>query len=259
MTKYYFLATSLPPLQLTVPPDISFEEFIHLAKINMFTDDYAKIRTIRRFYDIQNIKAFWKNEELDPRGNLNEVDLEESLLARGGLPAYVYDFMDHFESREQRLQNFSALIASYYKNEIQKSTEFLHDYLVFERDWRLVFTAFRAKKLKRNLEKELQFEDPNDDLVAQILAQKDSPTFIPPNGYQDLLPLFEEHADSPLELHKALCEYRFDKIASLVGVDVFSINYILSYMTLLILVEKWHELDKMKGMEVISKVVNHPR
>lgn len=112
--------------------------------------------------------------------------------------------------------------------------------------------AFRAKKLGRDVAYELQFEDPYNDFVAQILAQKDSKAYEPPEKYSDLKALFEEHYDAPLQLHQALFEYQFQLLDNWVGFDQFSIDRILAYTVQLILVEKWLELDKKKGMEIVE-------
>lgn len=257
MTNYYFLTTALPPLQLGVEPDISFYDFSHLLKDNLSKEDYAQTVVIRRFYDLENLRAFWKKETFDKRGNFTFTELENSLISHEGLPSYIYNFVDAYETTSERLRNFSSLLSAYYYNETALSHGFLKQYLIFEHHWRLVFTGFRAKQLGRDLATELQFEDPNDDLVAQILAQKDANKFIAPDGYEDLQALFEKHAENPLDLYQALCAYRFAKVEQMVGIDLFSIDRVLAYMVQLIMVEKWMELDKVKGLTVVNQVVPH--
>lgn len=253
--NYYFLASALPELQIGYPPDISFNTFRYILKVNLTPEDYSKTRIIRRYYDIQNIRTFWLKQELDPRGHFNENELEEALVTQTGFPDYVYDFFERYEPLEDRLHNFSALVGAYFQNEIESTDGFVKEYLTFEREWRLVLTGFRAKVLGRDLAKELQFEDPNDEIVAQIMAQKDAKSYEPPSRYSDLKGAFEQHRNSPLELHKALCEYRFQKVESMYGIDVFSISRILAYMSQLIIVEKWLELDKKKGLQVVEGIV----
>lgn len=257
MKQYYFLATALPPLKLGVTPEITFDEFCDLLNDNLNKQDLAKTRVVRRWYDIQNIRAYWKEEELDPVGNFDKAHLAEALTAREGFPDYVYDFLDTYENLEDRLHNFSLLVISYFSNEIQRSTGLLHDYLQFERNWRLVFLGFRAKRLGRNLTQELQFEDPDDPLVASLLAQKDAKEYVPPEGFEELATLFEEHGDSPAGLYQALCEYRFRKVTERVGIDLFSIDNIIGYMVQLITLEKMQELDKEKGLSIVNTVL-HP-
>lgn len=252
MTYYYFVASALPPLQIDLPPELGFQEFADLLKDNLTEADLAKVWVMRYYYDIQNMRSWWKNEELDPRGNLDDVELEEALIAREGLPDYVQDFLEHYTTPESRLHHFSALPVAYFATESKIATGFLQKYLAFEREWRLVLSAFRAKQLGRDLTVELQFEDPNDDFVAQILAQKDAKTYTPPDEYQELKSLFETHVNDPIALHLALCEYRFNKIQELVGIDIFSIDRILGYMARLIIVEKWQALRTCSKSKVLS-------
>lgn len=254
-TNYYFLATVLPELQIGHPPDINFHTLNALLSVNLTKDDYNLTKVMRRYYDIQNIRAFWNDEDLDPRGFYNENDLEESLVTRMGLPEYVYTYLEKYEGKEERLQHFPSLLIAYFKNESESATGFLKQYLTFEREWRLVLTGFRANRQGRDIIAELQFEDPYDEIVAQILAQKDSKSYEPPSRYSDLKALFEEHYDNPLEMHQALCEYRFQKIEEMYEIDLFSIGRILAYLAQLIIVVKWLELDKKKGLEVIDTIV----
>lgn len=243
MKNYYFLATMLPPLQMGTPPEIPFEEFDYLLRLNLSVSDYAQTTVIRRFYDLQNIKAFWKDEPLDPHGNFDVVELEEALIAREGFPDYVYSFLDKHDSKEERVRFFPGLIAAYFREEIARATGFLREYLKFEREWRLVLIGFRAKQLDRDLAAELQFEDFQDDLVAQILAQKDAPRYLPPEGYETLEALFQEYGKLPKELYLALDAYRFAKIESLLKLQLFSIGRILGYLVQLIAVEQWQFLN----------------
>lgn len=259
MTYYYFLASALPALQIGIPPEIGFQEFQDLLKDNLTPVDYEKAQVLRLYYDIQNIRAFWKSEELDPWGNLNENELEEALLAREGLPTYVQEFLENHTTLSSQLHNFSALPVAYFAAESKQSSGFIREYLSFERELRLVLTAFRAKQLNRDLSMELQFEDPDDDFVAQILAQKDAKNYIPPDEYQEVKSLMETYANDPLALHQALCEYRFKKIQEMLGVDVFSIERILGYMIRLIMVEKWQALNKKKGLEVANRILENIR
>lgn len=257
MKQYYFLASALPPLRLGLAPDITFDEFCDLLNDNLTQHDLEKTRAVRRWYDIQNIRAYWKEEELDPVGNFDKAHLAEALLAREGFPDYVYDFLDTYENLEDRLHHFPLLVISYFSHEIQKATGLLHDYLQFEREWRLVFLGFRAKRLGRNLTKELQYEDPDDPLIASLLSQKDAKEYVPPEGYEELGTLFEEKGDSPADLYQGLCEYRFRKVTEMMGIDLFSINNIIGYMVQLITLEKMQELDKEKGLSIVHTVL-HP-
>lgn len=256
MANYYYLGTVLPSLSFEEPPEISFDEFVQLLQINLTANDYEKTLVLRRLYDILNLQAFWMGEPLYSQGQFDETELEDALVSQVGLPDYVYDFLLRHESKSDRLRHFPSLLSTAFVTESQKGEGFLRDYLKFEREWRLVFAGFRAKKLGRDLAVELQYEDPNDELVAQILSQKDAKAYDPPERYQDLKVLFDEYGDDPLALQQQLALYRFKHIESMIRMDdVFSINRILAYMAQLMIVEEWFALDQNKGMEIVDKIV----
>lgn len=255
MSKYYYFGAALPDISMEYPPDISLEDFKILSEENLSDRDEKGFATYRRIYDIENLLAYWKKEPLDPRGNYDLNELEDAIVTREGFPGYIYDYLDEYDSTEDLIVHYSELTASYFSHELERNKGFLAALLLFEREWRLVFAGFRAKEQGRDLAKELQYEDPDDDLVAQILAQKDAKHYEPPERYGDLKELFEEHKGSPLELHKALCEYRFQKIEEMIGLDVYSIDRLLGYLVQLSIVEKWQELDKKKGMALVDTIV----
>ncbi len=254
-TNYYFLGSLLPDLQIGIPPEIDFNELTFLFSTNLEKSDFEKVRVIRRYYDIQNIRSFWRKEPLSYRGNHDSVALEDALLTQSALPGYVFEFMQKYDSTKDRLHHFAFLLASYFKTEIEHADGFLFDYLTFQRELRLVLTALRSKKLGRDIMVELQYEDIDDELVRQIIAQRDAKDYDPPEHFSELKPLFDEHSEQPLELHKALVEFQFQKVDELLGIDFFTINRILAYMVKLIFVEKWLELDKKKGMQLVDTIV----
>lgn len=256
MTNYYFVGTLLPELKIGEVPEIGFNELDQLFRENLSIQDYAKTRTIRTLYDIGNLRAYWKGEPLDPYGNLSANELEEALVTRSVLPPYVFEFIDKYETDEQRLQHYPELQAVFFKDAIKNATGFFRYYLTLERELRLILVAFRAKKLGRDIYAELQYEDPEEELIAQILAQKDSPVYEPPEKYHDIKTLFEQYYDKPIELHKALIEYRFDKIEEKLGYEPFSLDRLLAYMIELIMIEGWQKMDQQKGLEIVDTMLH---
>ena len=174
MAKYYFIGTLLPSLSFDIAPEISFARLEVLLRDNLTTRDYQKTLVIRRFFDILNLRALWLGEELDPRGEMTRLELDEALAGRTGLPDYVFDFLDVHPHVNDRIRHFPFLLAKFFQRGESINEPFLRRYLNFERELRLVMTAFRARKLGRDLSVEFQYENPEEDLIAQILAQKDA-------------------------------------------------------------------------------------
>ncbi len=255
MTQYYFLSTILPVLELGLPPELNFDEFLTLLEDNLPSKDKAKADLIRSLYDIYNIRAFWKDEPLDHWGNLDRNELEEALLTHeGSLPNYVFDFLKTYERLDDRLRYFPVLFATYFEEAFKANKGFLRAYAQFERNLRLTLTAYRARQLGRDLSIELQMHDPEENIIAQLLAQKTAKTFEPPEGFEDLKSILKENV-SPFALQKALLEYRFNKLEEFVGLDIFSIDWILLYLVEYIIIDKWMKLDKRIGIEMVDTLV----
>lgn len=209
MNKYYFIGTSLPTLTLESVPEITFAEFENLLKNNLSLRDYQKTTIIRRYYDILNLRSLWMGETLDPYGELDELELQEKIASAIGLPDYVYEFIEAYEKNEDRVSHFQFLLSKFFQEAAKETDPFIRNYFEFERNLRLIWTSYRSTKLGRDLAFELQYEDPEEDLIAQMLAQKDAKVFEPPEVFSELKFLFERFEDNPFSLEKALEEYRF--------------------------------------------------
>jgi hypothetical protein len=181
--------------------------------------------------------------------------LDQALLLFDGLPDYVFDFLNQFENIPEKLRFFSGLISQYFAEEIEHETGFLKKYLTFEREWRLVVMALRAKQLGRDITAELQFEDLKDPLVVEMLAQKDATAFDPPADYVELKEKYLSCGPDPWQQNKVVAQWRLDQIEELVEKPLFSIDWILSYMARLLIVEQWNELDESKGKIILEAFV----
>lgn len=254
MNKYYYLGCSLPKISLKSKPEMNFEELKFMLSINLNEKDSAQVRTFQNFIDINNLKLLWSNQEIDPRGSLNLAELEDIILIQDILPQFVFEFMDKYSAKEDRLKYFSFLVSSFFKEAIFESSGFLQFYFKVEREMRLILTALRAKALKRDIGYELQFEDPRDELAAYILAQKDMEHFDPPKEYEPIKNIFKKNADNPKKLHLELLEYQFNKIEEYSSNNPFTIDQILSYAALLIIVENFFRLSSEQGNVKVDKL-----
>lgn len=256
MRQYYYLSISLPKLEIGQVPDIDLPELETLLKENLTPSDMEHVIRLRKFYDVLNIRAYWTGTPFDYWGNLDAAELEEELLTQefGVFPRLLGDYLKEYESREERLKHFPQLLKKYFEAAVKESTGFMKWYLKFERDLRLTLVGFRARKLNRNLSAELQYEDPEEDIIAQLLAQKDAKSFEPPVEFEDLKPVLDKYYNEPLELNKALTEYRFNKIEQRFANDPFSIDRVLGYIVQYMLVDKWLHYDQQKGMEIIKQI-----
>ena len=253
MNNYYFVAPSLPVLVLGDIPDMSFKEVMHRLEMNLSKSDLQQVAAIRLSIDLQNIRSLYLEQPLDDHGNLNERELDEALLVEADMPDYVFEFLGQFDEPKEKARHFFGLLSKYYSKEIPKAMGFLKHVLALQREMRLVLAAIRAKKMKRDITNELQFEDFTDPFVAQILAQKDMDEYEPPIEYQDLKDSLAACGDDPWEQYKTVIGYEFDTIEEMTGYPLFSLKWILGYVARLLLVERWNLLDPEKGGEIVDR------
>lgn len=252
MGNYYYLAASLPPLDFPHKSEVTFASLQLPLSLNLSKKDQEKVRILRLFFDLSNIRHLLLEEEIDPRGNLKEKELEDALLSETSLPEYVFDFLKTHETLAEKLRAFPALLAKFFQEETGKAEGFLKQYFEFERQWRLVVLALRAKKLHRDLTEELQFEDLHDPFVMQILAQKDAENYEPPLEYAEIKDLLHACGPDPWQQNKALCSYRFHTIHEMISESPFSMDWILAYLAQLMIIEYWNELDETKGRAILD-------
>jgi hypothetical protein len=255
MKNYYFLSVSLPPIAIGEKVNISFEELLFRLKINLSKKDWEQVVVFRRFLDINNIRALFLEDSIDLRGNLDEQELDAALLLQFHLPDYVFDFLGRFEQIADKIKFFPQLLSLYFVQENEKAHGFLKDYLQWEREWRLVLAAIRAKLLGRNIVEEFQMEDPFDPFIIDIIAQKDAPVYEPPTKYCDLKEIFLSQKIDLWQKNKAIASWRLDQIGNLVKKPLFSIEWILSYMAQLLIVEQWNEFDELKGSNILEAFI----
>lgn len=251
MANYYFLATLLPTLKVGGTPEIGSRELDFLLRHNLSEADLSQVAAIRRFVDLENIQSIWRKEPIRDEGNLNEVELEECLLFKQGLPSYVIEFLQEYKDTAQRLQYFPKLLHRFFEVETAQAAGFLADYFRFEWQWRLAFVAIRAQALGRDLTSELKYEDPENPFVAALPEL--------PEPYLDLKNIFESNRHSPLDLHQLLLEWRFDQIEKQIEWETVSIARILGYITQLDIVQQWLRLDKRKGMDTVKQIIEQSK
>ncbi len=256
MGNYYYLAASLPPLEFPNKSEVSFASLQEALTLNLSKKDLDKVRVLRLFVDLCNIRPLLKEEEIDPRGNLKEKELEEAILSETMLPEYVFDFLKEHDTLSAKLKAFPSLLSQFFQEETVKQKGFLKRFFEFERQWRLVVLAIRAKKLHRDFIQELQFEDLHDPFVMQILAQKDAENYEPPIEYQEIQDLLHACGPDPWQQNKTLCSYRFNKIQEMISDLQFSIDWILAYLAQLMIIEYWNELDENKGRAILDTFKN---
>lgn len=255
MAGFFFLVPSLPPLTQGEAPKLRFKDFLVLCGSNLGRKEYGQLKKLLLLSDIENVRSMLLKSPWDPSGSVDRVGLEELMQDKVGIPNYFIEFLDECDTKEQQLKHFPKLVADYFKNEKKSASGFLKTYLDFARKYRLVLAAIRCKKLGRPVEEELRYESVSDPLVAQILAQKDSDNYEPPEEFEELKRVFTEHFQDPTALAFELIKYQWEFVVENTINDPFTLDYVLGYCVLLGLQEKAFSLDQNLSQEILEGIL----
>ena len=244
-------------LKIGADPEIAFHELDFNLRLNLKKDDWHRVEVLRRYIDLENIRALLRREPLDLRGNFDQNELEDHVLFREGLPGYILDYLENYSDTKQRLEHFTELLHTFYETEKETQTGFLQNYITFEWQWRIVLVALRAKDLNRPFTKEFRGYDLEDPFVSFFVSQQDAKSIDVPEQYLTLRSIYEKYKSRPYELNKALLEWRFDMIENKMTDNPFTMDRVLGFLAQLLLVEKWQELDAKKGKEFVETVTRN--
>jgi hypothetical protein len=257
MCQYYFPISAFPPIVLGAKIEMSYEMARQMLFLNLSKSDWRQVILFQRIVDIRNIRALWLQAPLDPRGNYQEKDLEEALLLKETLPAFVVEFLTRYDTHEERLRYFSALMASLYRAMFPELNGFLRNFYRMEREIRLSLTALRVHAVNGDLVRELQFEDAEDPFVAELLARKDEREWVVPEEYEDLKRAFLENRTEPRKLYRSILQIRLSRIEDLEVGKTFSIDQVLGHLARLFLAESWEWLNDEKGRLVLEQMCQY--
>lgn len=256
MGHYYYVVSAFPPLVLGVKPEMSYDEARQMLALNLSPYDWKQVISMQRETDLYNVRSLWLHEPINLRGNFGEKDLEEALLVKDNLPSYLVEFLDRYETTEERLRYFPSLLSSFYRKRFLEGG-FLQKYHRLQRDIQLCLTALRASMSHRDLTRELQFEDPSDPLVALLLAQKDEIEAVLPDEYEDLKQAFLENKSEPKKLYRAILQVQLAHIEELETARPFSMDVVLGHLARLAIVEAWAMLDDEKGHTTLDQICRY--
>lgn len=238
--SHFFLSSFLPPLDLKVKVDLSFEELMTILRENLSLSELEEVKELRTYIDLLNLERLYLHEAIDPFGNLTEEELRQEEK----LPLYVQDILAACDTEEQKLKLCPQVMIRFYE---ESHPGFLKIFLEFERNFRLALLAFRCKRLGIDPVIELKEEDPKDFMVAEILASKDHPAYEMPFEFEDFGPI----PDHPMQQYLKIAEYRFQKVEDLLQGDLCSMDAILGYLVQFMIVKNYHALNDQRGSQLL--------
>lgn len=254
--KYYYLVSSLPELH--------FGQFSQLQNIEYYftyiheeldEEDSQKVKYLFYPYDNRNLVNICLNKKTpwNPLANFTKEKLMQYLNESSTeIPSYLNEFYDNYlkgiiPDQEFVLQHEMA--AQFYNYALPRTEGFVHNWLVFNRDFRNILVAMSARQNKWSTENQFI----GDNSVVTRLKTETSANFgmqadFPFIDY--LLKLSEDH--DIVEMEKQIDFLRWTKIDELCQFSGFGLDSVAAFMAKLIVVHRWTSLDIEKGKSVIQ-------
>lgn len=255
MSYYYFLETALQPLEFPDKPDTDFGFILHLYEENLSESDKKSVNLLRKYIDVLNIRSFYLGYPINNQGCLNQEELAKALEDSEYFSQQIFDVLNQHEENRDKIKHFPSVLKVFYDEHIEKGCEFLKWFFSFEKYSRIILCAFRCKNIKKDILEELSFEDPLDPVVSEVLSQKDSPHFESPSGFEELVELLHLSKGSPKRQYHDFSEYRFRMIKQHIDMSTFTLDWVLGYLALFMILDEYHNTNPEEGANTLNKMM----
>ncbi len=257
--KYYYVVSGLP--------EISFDTKLPFT-LNDMLDEYQEdlkgeaehVNLIILNNDLRNLKDMFKEDGGDEKDrhlpSIYSIDeLKEIVKVRDGVPEFVVDFLERYESRQDYLNNFHELEKGYFIYGTTSSNEFLSKYFQFELDFRNVISAVRSRGKETDIIK--YTAGTGDEIVlSKVRNNKSLPDFGlsgEAKWVEKVISAFDK--DDPLNLEETIDKIRFEQIDDMILSMGFESDVLFAYMIKLQILERWASFDQDKGKKYIRNIV----
>ena len=155
--------------------------------------------------------------------------------------------MDLLSEKDQKLVELleegfdeNTLGADFYTKAAKSKNRFIREYFDFDARLRNIKVQYLAKRLGKKAE-DYTLEMPEADFEEgpQIIAIMDDTDFV--------------------EREKKMDEMKWEKASDITRMDYFNMNTILAFLVKAKTVQRWAELDPVKGQEMFRKLVEEIR
>ncbi len=253
MRNYYYLAISLPDLEIENKPTIHFKELIEQFEINLSPSDFKKLNKIRLYFDLVNLEKYLQELEVDFRGSLSAFEISEALEFKIYYPEYVFDFLENFKTKEERLLKFPLIFSKYFQ-EFDEDQDEIKNIVIFENELRLFLLGYRAIRFHKSIEEEFQFENLSQDTVDMILSQQAETKVIDESKLQYLIEDLKKTND-PLEVRSLVESFRFEHYKEIQDLHPFTIVGIIAYMMQLKILEDLEVKHPEIGLKILHDLL----
>lgn len=264
-TEYYYLVAGLPEIELDKNKTVV--DFASLAAdcADLVSD---KDRDLFKFicypYDHANLLAVLKTDtayQWDKRGFYSRDQIEKQLKGFGDLPDYMERFIRAFQEKRPLNADLSwedQLFELFFEEVLTLNNRFMYEYYLFELDLRNVLAAINYREiLAKNgtCKKSLSSYLLGGDSQKERIVRSNAPDF----GLSDFLPWVEKlinmSRDDLTAYEKSIDELRLAMLDDLASGSAFGVEVILATCLRAAIAQRWHDLDKNRGKEMLDALL----
>ncbi|MGR3952040.1 MAG: DUF2764 family protein [Chlamydia sp.] len=263
MSKIY-LAIALPKITLDAPLELTRTELNSLLDQNLLQSEQNCIKEIHEIRDIENAILWFQDQEMPLDGTYSQSEYRIALFEedKSRLPKSVSEFISQYRTQEERKREVHKLLFSHLKKGVAFSSS---DEISFQSPLFSQKSGYTTKQKIYQIEylpriflgymraveekKEQQISSYATEIIEALGLSYNRIEEWPTADFQQLRTIWSELNSNPIQLEKALFEWKFFALEALFSssddqpvISPFTLDEILIYCAQYDLVE----LEQMK-------------
>jgi len=242
MGSRYFLITFLPLLRFGKAPEISFDEVIFYANLNLSKYEMRSVKLLHTFFDVENTCRYFLGTPMKAYGSCSHRELREKIEDEElDLPGMA-TFFSRYLTRESRQKNALKAVRLFLEEMPSSLPSFIHNYFSLEKTFRSITAHLRAETTGR--ESPVKFD----------------PTQKWPEPYDELFEIWNSRPTEARALDRELSNWKFRAVEGLCAHSKpFSLDFFLSYLIRLRILEDQEELNDPVHVNIIERIAKATR
>ena len=225
-----------------------------LFKLNLSDRDLRAVHLCNLWSDLVNYEALLYGLPTATFGNLDPKNFDKDLSDHPILFDFLEEYRRHFASAEEQKKHFAYLYFKFFETLCQQAEGFLQVYYKFIEDVLTVSTTLRAKRIGRDVEKELSLMNKDLPLAMEAIFTRDAKAYEPSGPFEALKGIYENFFEDPKAQHAAFFGFLFDWIESKKEGMPWGLDWAVAYLIQLRLLVQLHPDDAQVPFNILEQI-----
>lgn len=241
---YYFLGALISPIDMDKTPEISWNEFHDLLERNLTCADLKEMRTVLRFFDLENLRLYLRGSSLMSHGNLAAADFDSLFIEPELLEPWWQSFLEKQGHKEKDSRLVNDLQQAFFAEATQENGVAAR---VLSKLWKSQWMAAYVRLEMKTREESLKGEPGVDhDLVQEWLQEFEQG--LASSELEALKAVWQPSGMSLGDIAKNYVQWQiqfFDEQQT----KSFELEALLGYLIQLAWVERWQQRHSTKAWD----------